>query len=84
MLFMLVCLKPYKGEPPVEPNEEEEPPEFDETEEISKFEYILKHEEGLENFYEDTWSSFYTIQKRMQDGCKNPSWNCLYLFYKSI
>ncbi|MCO5548846.1 hypothetical protein L7F22_002308 [Adiantum nelumboides] len=45
--FHASLLKPYKGEPPVEPNEEEEPPEFDEMEEILKPEYILKHEDKL-------------------------------------
>ena len=45
--FHVSLLKPYKGEPPVEPNEEEEPREFDEIEEILKPEYILKHEDKL-------------------------------------
>ena len=45
--FHVSLLKPHKGEPPVEPNEEEEPLECDETKEILKPEYILKHEDKL-------------------------------------
>ena len=39
-------LKPFKGQPPTTPIEEE-PPEFEEREEILKPESILKHEDKV-------------------------------------
>ena len=44
--FHVSLLKPYKGQPPVVPIEEE-PPKFEKQEEILKPETILKHEDKL-------------------------------------
>ena len=44
--FHVSLLKPFKGEPPMEPIEED-PPEFDEQEEILQPEIILRHEDNL-------------------------------------
>ena len=43
--FHVSLLKPYKGDPPSEPIEED-PPEFEEQEEILQLEKILKHEDN--------------------------------------
>ena len=45
--FHVSLLKPFKVEPPMEPNKEEQPLEFDEKEEILKPKYIVKHEDKL-------------------------------------
>ena len=44
--FHVSLLKPYKGDPPLEPIEED-PPEFEEQEEILQPEKILKHEDNV-------------------------------------
>ena len=44
--FHVSLLKPFKGEPPTEPIEED-PPEFEEQEEILQPEIILRHEDNL-------------------------------------
>ena len=44
--FHVSLLKPYKGDPPSEPIEED-PPEFEEQEEILQLEKILKHEDNV-------------------------------------